>query len=148
MTMSMNTTLPLATVSDIIGKVWSMDTDGTWHLLQKGDLVHEGEIIVTGSESLVVLRNTTGGSLKITENNEVSLNGGLFESGKDTFGLDLRGMIAATEGSTDTGNSSSPAAASATAQPVSPDSYEQGDPHGFLKVGRIIESVLPPAYQF
>ena len=146
--MSNNTTPPLATVADISGKVWSMAEDGTWHLLQKGDWVHEGEIIVTEAESLVVLRNTTGADLKVTEGKEIALNGGLFESGENSLTLDLKEMIAATDGSPDEGSSGSPIAASVTAQPFSHGSHEQSDSHGFFKVGRIVESVLPPVYKF
>ena len=146
--MSNNTTPPLATVADISGKIWSMGADGAWHLLQKGDLVHEGDIIVTEAESFVVLRNTTGGDLRITESNEVSLSGGLFKSSGGAFSPDWSGLINATEDSPDTSRSSSPAAASSTAQPVSHGSHEQSGLHGFFKVGRIVETVLPPVYKF
>ena len=141
--MSTNNSTPLAAVADITGKVWAVAADGSRHLLSVGDAVYEGEVILTEAGSIVVLRNANGADLKVTEGKEVALRDGCFDGGENTFTLDLRGLIAATDGV--------PVASGPSSDPVT---FTVSDPsgrqtlHGFLDVERLFESVTPPVYQF
>ena len=141
--MSTNTSTPLATVADITGKVWAVAGDGTRHILEVGDAVYEGEVILTETGSTVVLRNANGADLKVTEGKEVALADGLFDGGENTFTLDLRGLIAATDGVPDA------PAASAVPLTLSPGNATGPQTlHGFLNVERINESVTTPVYEY
>ena len=104
--MDTNNTTPLATVTLVAGKVWAEAEDGTRHLLQSGDTVAEGEVIVTDDGSRIELIAANGSSIKISENKEIELSAGLFDNtlerivGHDTenpLHLDLRGAVAATD---------------------------------------------------
>ncbi len=144
--MSTNNTTSLATVADVTGKVWAVAEDGTRHLLQTGDAVYEGECILTESGGQVVLKAANGADLKVTESKEVALSGGLFERSENTFSLDLRGLIAATEGTP-----VAPAPSLSAVLPVTPlQSISRGDSVGssFINVGRVNEFITAPVYQF
>ena len=149
--MSTNNTTSLATVADITGNVWGLTADGRKHLLRVGDAVYEGEVILTEAGSIVVLRNANGADLKVTEGKEVTLRDGLFDGAENTFTLDLRGLIFATNGAPYAGSNVSLEAGAAHADPVT---FTAGNaaglqtPHGFIDVERIVESIIPPAYQF
>jgi len=146
--MSNKSTHPLATVADISGKVWAVAEDGSSHLLREGDSVYEGEVILPEARAFVVLRNANGADLRVTEGKEVTLSAVQFERAQNAFNLDLKGLIAATEGAP---GDRIPSAEAAPAQLVNqgePGLDGRETPHGFVKVERTVESVSPPAYQF
>ncbi|MEI7823691.1 MAG: hypothetical protein WCI01_00215, partial [Chlorobiaceae bacterium] len=148
--MSINDTAPLATVTDISGKVWMVGEDGNRHLLREGDVVYDGEVILTEQGSTVVLRTANGADLRVTEGKEVALSGGLFGREENTWNIDLRGLIAATDTTPSTGTSESSVVVPSVLpdnQGVAADQSGMQTLHGFLQVERIIESVTTPAYR-
>ena len=107
MTMTTNNTTPLATVSEVTGKVWVMTEDGSMHLLYSGDYVYAGEVIRTEDGGMVRLTSANGAELKVTEGKEIALTSGLFDGSMNgqiadnngnTLNLDLTGAVAAVEG--------------------------------------------------
>ena len=127
--MSNNHATPLATVVDIIGQVWAIAEDGSRHLLKSGDAVYEGEVIVTDAAGMVVLLDAHGADLRVGEGKAVVLSHRLFVVSNNT--LDLDPGVPAHQVNQGRGTG-------------------QRNPqvtHGYLRVGRIQESVTPPAYR-
>ncbi|NTW63479.1 MAG: hypothetical protein HGA46_05175, partial [Chlorobiaceae bacterium] len=82
--MSTNNTTPLATVATIIGKVWVQSKDGSRHLLESGDTVYEGDVIITEKGSAVEFKTLSGATLKVIGNQEIVLAAGLFDNPGDS----------------------------------------------------------------
>ncbi|NTW57254.1 MAG: hypothetical protein HGB20_09480, partial [Chlorobiaceae bacterium] len=131
--MSTNHSTPLATVSEVSGKVWVRSQDGSYHLLHKGDAVYEGDIILTDDGSHVKLKGLNGAGIDIMSGKELVVSNDLF----------LDGSAAGEEDS----SSSSPQAVDRT-QSNSPANRQTDegnlDTHGYMRVGRVNESLNSP----
>ncbi|WP_153000666.1 Ig-like domain-containing protein, partial [Chlorobium limicola] len=123
---------PIATVTEVSGKVWIRSKDGTERAVKLGDAVYQGEVVVTSDGSKVELKNASGSIVEITGGKQFEIVSALFGKQGDS-------------GSDD--NSDYP---EDDATDVS-DNQGQGNRqigHGFISVDRIHESVVDPPYRF
>ncbi|NTW09991.1 MAG: retention module-containing protein, partial [Chlorobiaceae bacterium] len=138
--MSNNHYTPLATVSEISGKVWVRSQDGTLHLLHKGDTVYEGDVIITDDGSQVKLKAMNGATLDVMQGKELALNIELFQD-------------SGTAGEQDSSSPAPPAPKSQSGKNPSREDVQQTEDdssgiHGYMRVGRISETIGNAPYTF
>ncbi|TLU86209.1 MAG: hypothetical protein FDX30_04200, partial [Chlorobium sp.] len=81
--MSIDNSIPLATVLEIGGQVWVRSTDGKQHLLRKGETVYQGDIIITAEGGYASVQSLNGSILDITGGKEILLSADHFQAGSD-----------------------------------------------------------------
>jgi|GEM_PF-2271851 len=143
--MSIDNTISLATVSEIIGKVWAELEDGTSRLLQAGDMVYEGEVIHTEDGGQVLLRTASGAELRVIGGKSVVLSARLFAPARTLSDTDIAGLVA------ETGSDAPPVGQETSDSPEPPvvidNNPQSGNRlHGFVRVERAVESVNTPPY--
>ncbi|NTU97833.1 MAG: retention module-containing protein, partial [Chlorobiaceae bacterium] len=138
--MSTNHSTPLATVSDISGKVWVRSQDGSLHLLHKGDTVYEGEVIITEEGSNVKLKAMNGATLDVMQGKELALSVDLFQDRN-------------AAGEEDSSSSAPPAPKPQSPDRATKENVQQSEDdssgiHGYMRIGRISETVGDAPYTF
>ncbi|MCB1964375.1 MAG: retention module-containing protein, partial [Rhodocyclaceae bacterium] len=143
----MATTQPIATVVAVTGQAFARNANGEMRPLKAGDVLREGEVVITRDGSHVELATSDGQRLEVQPNETVAMTVELSETTRPTPEEAVLGdatverVIQALEGTGDIDD-----ALEAPAAGVAGGSG--GDGNSFVRLLRITEDLDPLAFEF
>ncbi|MCB1960829.1 MAG: retention module-containing protein, partial [Rhodocyclaceae bacterium] len=143
----MATTQPIATVVAVTGEAFARNASGELRVLKAGDVLHEGEVVITRNGGHVELATSDGQLLEVQPNETVAMSVELSDTTRPTpedaaLGeATVERVIQALEGDGAIDDAiEAPAAGVAGG--------EGGEGNSFVRLLRIFEDVVPLAFEF